>query len=81
MRWACSWSATLSRLAVPINGQLFVEAPQNRKHRKTICPCRTPTGYSLEARLGLRIEVAVNAVLPVARLLAAAPAQAAADAD
>lgn len=33
-----------------------MEAPKNRKHRRTIYPRRTPSGYPLAERLAARIE-------------------------
>jgi integrase len=47
---------TVTRKAVEINGHLFIEAPKNRKHRKTIYPRQTPAGYPLAERLALRTE-------------------------
>jgi integrase len=37
---------------------LFLEAPKNRKHRKTVYPRRAPSGYPLAERLAARIEAA-----------------------
>jgi hypothetical protein len=37
---------------------LYVEAPKNRKHRRTIYPRRTPTGYPLADKLAARTDQA-----------------------
>ena len=37
---------------------LYVEAPKNRKRRRTIYPVRTPAGYPLAERLAARLEQA-----------------------
>jgi hypothetical protein len=42
-------------LSGAVAGQLYVEAPKNRKHRKTSYPRRTPAGYPLAERLAARI--------------------------
>ena len=47
---------TVDRKVVEVAGHLYVEAPKNRKHRRTIYPRRTPAGYPLAERLGTRIE-------------------------
>ena len=49
---------TVDRKVVEVAGHLFLEAPKNRKHRKTIYPRRTPAGYPLAERLAARIEQA-----------------------
>ena len=49
---------TVDRKVVEVAGHLFLEAPKNRKHRKTIYPRRTPAGYLLAERLAARIEEA-----------------------
>jgi integrase len=49
---------TVDRKVVEISGQLYVEAPKNRKFRRTIYPRLTPGGYPLAERLAARIEVA-----------------------
>jgi integrase len=49
---------TVDRKVVDIAGHLFVEAPKNRKHRRTIYPGRSPGGYPLAERLAARIEEA-----------------------
>jgi len=49
---------TVDRKVVEVSGQLYLEAPKNRKHRKTIYPRRTPAGYPLVERLADRIEQA-----------------------
>lgn len=48
----------VDRKVVEVAGQLFLEAPKNRKHRRSIYPRRTPAGYPLAERLGARIEEA-----------------------
>ena len=49
---------TVDRKVVEVAGQLYVEAPKCRKHRRTIYPRRTPDGYPLAERLAARIEEA-----------------------
>jgi integrase len=49
---------TVDRKVVEIGGRLYVEAPKNRKFRRTIYPRRTPDGYPLADRLAVRIEEA-----------------------
>ena len=49
---------TVDRKVVEINGQLYVEAPKNRKYRQTVYPRRTPGGYPLAERLAARAEEA-----------------------
>jgi integrase len=49
---------TVDRKVVEVAGRLYLEAPKNRKHRKTIYPRRTPAGYPLAERLTARIEAA-----------------------
>jgi integrase len=49
---------TVDRKVVEVAGHLFLEAPKNRKHRKTIYPRRTPAGYPLAERLAARIKEA-----------------------
>ena len=49
---------TVDRKVVEVGGQLYLEAPKNRKFRRTICPRRTPGGYPLAERLAARIEEA-----------------------
>ncbi len=49
---------TVDRKVVEVGGRLYVEAPKNRKHRRTIYPRRTPGGYPLAERLAARIEQA-----------------------
>jgi integrase len=49
---------TVDRKVVEVGGRLYVEAPKNRKHRRTIHPRRTPGGYLLAERLAARIEQA-----------------------
>ena len=51
-------SITVDRKIVEVAGHLYLEAPKNRKHRRTIYPRRTPAGYPLAERLAARIEQA-----------------------
>ena len=48
----------VDRKVVEVAGHLFIEAPKNRKHRKTIHPRRTPGGYPLAELLAARLETA-----------------------
>jgi integrase len=48
----------VDRKVVEVAGHLYMEAPKNRKRRKTIYPRTTPSGYSLAERLEARIEEA-----------------------
>jgi hypothetical protein len=48
----------VDRKVVEVAGHLYVEAPKNRKRRKTIYPRRAPGGYPLAERLAARIEAA-----------------------
>ena len=43
---------------IEVAGHLYVEAPKNRKYRRTIYPVRTPAGYPLAERLAARAEQA-----------------------
>jgi integrase len=49
---------TVDRKVVEISGQIYVEAPKNRKFRRTIYLRLTPGGYPLAERLAARIEEA-----------------------
>ena len=49
---------TVDRKVVEVAGHLYLEAPKNRKYRRTIYPRRTPAGYPLAERLAARIEQA-----------------------
>jgi integrase len=49
---------SVDRKVVEVAGHLYVEAPKNRKHRRTIYPRRTPAGYPPAERLAARIEQA-----------------------
>jgi integrase len=49
---------TVDRKVVEVGGRLYVEAPKNRKFRRTIYPRRTPDGYPLAERLAARLEEA-----------------------
>jgi integrase len=49
---------TVDREVVEVAGHLFLEAPKNRKHRKTIYARRTPAGYPLAEQFSARIEEA-----------------------
>ena len=48
----------VDRKVVEVAGYLYVEAPKNRKYRRTIYPRRTPAGYPLAERLAARLEQA-----------------------
>ena len=48
----------MDRKVVEVAGHLYVEAPKNRKYRRTIYPRRTPGGYPIAERLAARIEAA-----------------------
>ena len=43
---------TVDRKVVEVAGHLYVEAPKNRKYRRTIYPRRTPGGYPLAEQSG-----------------------------
>ncbi len=47
---------TVDRKVIEVAGHLYVEAPKNRKYRRTIYPRRTPAGYPLAEKLAARIE-------------------------
>jgi integrase len=49
---------TVDRKVVEVAWHLYVEAPKNRKFRRTIYPRLTPCGYPLVERLAARIEAA-----------------------
>jgi integrase len=49
---------TVDRKVVEVAGHLYIEAPKNRKFRRTIYPRCTPAGYPLAERLATRIEQA-----------------------
>jgi integrase len=49
---------TVDRKVVEVGGRLYVEAPKNRKFRRTIYPRRTPAAYPLADRIAARIEEA-----------------------
>ena len=49
---------SVDRTVVEVAGHLYVEAPKNRKYRRTIYPRRTPSGYPLAQRLAVRVEQA-----------------------
>jgi hypothetical protein len=49
---------TVDRKVVEVAGHLYVEAPKNRKFRRTIYPRLTPGGYPLADRLAARIRAA-----------------------
>ncbi|HEX7162629.1 MAG TPA: site-specific integrase [Trebonia sp.] len=49
---------TVDRKAVEVAGRLYVEAPKNRKFRRSIYPRLTPAGYPLADRLAARIQAA-----------------------
>jgi integrase len=49
---------SVDRKVVEVAGHLFVEAPKNRKYRRTIYPRCTPAGYPLAERVAARLEQA-----------------------
>jgi integrase len=49
---------SVDRKVVEVAGHLYLEAPKNRKYRRTIYPVRTPAGYPLAERLAARLEQA-----------------------
>jgi integrase len=49
---------TVDRKVVEVAGHLYVEAPKNRKLRRTVYPRRTPGGYPLAERLAARLDQA-----------------------
>jgi integrase len=49
---------TVDRKIVEIGGRIYLEAPKNRKNRRTIYPTRTPGGYPLAERPAARMEEA-----------------------
>jgi integrase len=49
---------TVDRKVVEVAGHLYVEAPKNRKWRRTIYPRVTPAGFPLADRLAARLEQA-----------------------
>jgi integrase len=46
----------VDRKIIEVAGHLYLEAPKNRKHRKTIYPRQTPGGYPLADELAHRIN-------------------------
>jgi integrase len=48
----------VDRKVVEVRGQMYVEAPKNRKFRRAIYPRVTPAGYPLAERLAIRIQAA-----------------------
>jgi len=49
---------TVDSKVVEVAGHLYLEAPKNRKMRRTIYPRTTPGGYPLADKLAVRIEAA-----------------------
>ncbi len=49
---------TVDRKVIEVAGHLYLEAPKNRKRRRTIYPRATPAGYPLAERLAARGEQA-----------------------
>jgi integrase len=49
---------TVDRKVIEVAGHLYLEAPKNRKQRRTIYPRTTPAGYPLAGRLAARLEQA-----------------------
>jgi hypothetical protein len=60
---------TVDRKVVEVGGRLYVEAPKNRKFRRTIYPRRTPAAYPLAERLETREYSDQLATVTAARLL------------
>jgi integrase len=48
----------VNRKVVEVCGRLYIEAPKNRKFRRTVYPRRTPAGYPPSEQLAARIEQA-----------------------
>jgi integrase len=48
----------VDRKVIEVAGHLYLEAPKNRKRRRTIYPRSTPAGYPLADRLAARLEQA-----------------------
>jgi integrase len=48
----------VDRKVIEVAGHLYLEAPKNRKRRRTIYPRITPAGYPLAGRLAARIDQA-----------------------
>ena len=48
----------VDRKVIEVAGHLYLEAPKNRKRRRTIYPRTTPAGYPLAERLAARLEQA-----------------------
>jgi len=48
----------VDRKVIEVAGHLYLEAPKNRKRRRTIYPRTTPVGYPLAERLAARLEQA-----------------------
>jgi integrase len=48
----------VDRKVIEVRGQLFVEAPKNRKRRQTVYPRLTPQGWPLGERVAARIAAA-----------------------
>jgi integrase len=49
---------TVDRKVVEVAGHLYIEAPKNRKLRRTIYPRRTPADYPLAEKLATRVQQA-----------------------
>jgi integrase len=45
---------TVDRKVIEVGGKMYLEAPKNRKQRRTIYPRTTPAGYPLAERLAAR---------------------------
>jgi integrase len=48
----------VDRKVIEVDGRLYLEAPRNRKRRRTIYPRTTPADYPLADRLAARVEQA-----------------------
>ncbi|TVY98996.1 hypothetical protein EAS64_42330 [Trebonia kvetii] len=55
---ASARTITVDRKVVEVAGHLYVEAPKNRKRRRTIYPRCTPGGYPLADKLAARVVAA-----------------------
>ena len=51
----------VDRKVVEVAGRLYLEAPKNRKYRRTVYPRHTPGGYPLADRLADRVQGAERA--------------------
>ena len=54
---------TVDRKVIEVAGHLYIEAPKNRKSRRTIYPRRTPAGYPLAEKLAALVGELATALL------------------